>query len=278
MVEARNYQKRGYLKEPFRLFHLRDIGVEEMEYHYHEFDKVVFFLEGEASYIIEGRSYTLQPWDVLLVGHHMIHKPVIDPSHPYERIVLYLDPALLSEGGEDLSPCFQRAVKQQFALMRPRGSDRNELERLLTGLEDAMADRAFASELLARTWLLQLLIWLNRLQARDRTSQEEGIIQFDPKIARVLAHINTELSSDLSVDALANLAYTSKYHFMRLFREQTGYSVHQYVNEKRLLAAAALLREGVAAQEAALRCGFQDYSTFHRAFKRQFGVTPRQAR
>ena len=55
MEAASGYSKRGYLHEPFRLFHLRDVGVEEMEYHYHEFDKIVIFLSGTASYMIEGR-------------------------------------------------------------------------------------------------------------------------------------------------------------------------------------------------------------------------------
>ena len=56
MLQSASYQRRGYLHEDFRLFHLRDMGVEEMEYHYHEFDKIVIFLSGQASYIIEGRS------------------------------------------------------------------------------------------------------------------------------------------------------------------------------------------------------------------------------
>jgi AraC-like DNA-binding protein len=98
----------------------------------------------------------------------------------------------------------------------------------------------------------------------------------DPKVAQVLSYINAHLDGDLSVAGLAGLVYTSKYHFMRRFRAQTGYSVHQYVLEKRLLAAAALLRAGTPAQQAGLRCGFQDYSAFYRAFKRQFGVPPRQ--
>ena len=102
-MEGKAYQSRGYLREPFRLFHLRDVGVEEMEYHYHEFHKVVFFLAGSAGYLIEGRSYFLQPGDVLLVGRHLIHKPVIDPTRPYERVVLYLDPGLLdgAQPGEE---------------------------------------------------------------------------------------------------------------------------------------------------------------------------------
>lgn len=274
-----DYQKRGYLREPFRVFHLRDVGLEEMAYHYHEFHKIVILLGGKAGYLIEGRSYFLRPWDVLLVARHQIHKPEIDPGAPYERVVIYLDPDFLAQGGgcgEDLSLCFQEAARREFALMRPRDRDRGRLERLLSGLEEALKDREPGGELLARTWLWQLVIALTRLQARDRTSQEEGVSRSDPKVDQVLSYVNGHLEEDLTVERLAALAYTSQYHFMRLFRTRTGYTVHQYVTEKRLLAAAGLLREGASAQEACARCGFQDYSAFHRAFKRQFGLTPRQ--
>ena len=281
-MEGKAYQSRGYLREPFRLFHLRDIGVEEMEYHYHEFHKVVFFLAGSAGYLIEGRSYFLQPGDVLLVGRHLIHKPVIDPTRPYERVVLYLDPGLLDgaqPGEESLARCFDLARERHFALMRPGAEDRQALKELLDRLEGALGEgEEFGAALLARSCLFQLLVSLNRMALRDTTSQRPGVSRFDPKIAQVLDHINSSLDADLSVDRLAALCYTSKYHFMRRFRELTGYSVHQYVTEKRLLAAAELLRGGASAQEAGLRCGFQDYSAFQRAFKRQFGRTPRQLR
>ena len=273
-----NYRKRGYLNEDFRLFHLRDIGVEEMEHHYHEFDKIVVFLSGRADYIIEGRSYLLEPWDVLLVSHHLIHKPVIDPNDPYERVVLYLDPAFLrssSTAGEDLTSCFRLARERQFALMRPDPEQRARLQQLLGALEEALADRSFGSDLLCRTCFLQLMIHLNRAMVRDRTHRDESTSQYDPKVIRTLSYINEHLGEELSVDTLARHAYTSKYHFMRRFKQLTGCSVHRYITQKRLLAAADLLRSGVSAQSACARCGFQDYSTFQRAFRRQFGTTPR---
>ena len=144
-MEERNYQRRGYLKESFRLFHLRDIGVEEMEYHYHEFHKAVFFLAGSAGYLIEGRSYFLQPGDVLLVGRHLIHRPVIDPTRPYERVVLYLDPELLDgalSGEESLARCFQLARERRFALMRPAGEDRQALAGMLSRREEVRRELA----------------------------------------------------------------------------------------------------------------------------------------
>jgi AraC-like DNA-binding protein len=61
---------------------------------------------------------------------------------------------------------------------------------------------------------------------------------------------------------------------MRLFKAQTGSSVHAYVRQKRLLTAARLIREGVSANKAAADSGFGDYSAFHRAFKESFGISP----
>ena len=279
MEKSTNYSKKGYLHEDFRLFHLRDVGVEEMEYHYHEFDKIVIFLSGTASYIMEGRSYFLEPWDVLLVSHHLIHKPVIDPNDPYERVVIYLDPGFIrshSAKDGDLAACFRLARQRQFALMRPDESQRNQLQSLLSNLEQALGDKGFGGELLSRTCFLQLLIHLNRAMVADHTPRDKSASRHDPKIERALSYINDHLGEDLSVDTLSRQVYTSKYHFMRRFKELTGCSVHQYIVQKRLLAAAALLRTGVSAQDACARCGFQDYSAFQRAFRRQFGTTPRE--
>ena len=278
MESSANFRKKGYLHEDFRLFHLRDVGVEEMEYHYHEFDKIVIFLSGTASYIMEGRSYFLEPWDVLLVSHHLIHKPVIDPNDPYERVVIYLDPGFIrshSTKDADLTSCFRLARQRQFALMRPDPEQKEQLRLLLQALEQTLGDNAFAGGLLARTCFLQLLIHLNRAMVRDHTHQDETASRYDPKIERALSYINDHLAEELSVDTLAGQVYTSKYHFMRRFKQLTGCSVHRYITQKRLLAAAELLRSGVTAQTACTRCGFQDYSAFQRAFRRQFGVTPR---
>ena len=120
-------RKRGYLQEGFRLFHLKDSVAPAFDYHYHEFDKVVLQLGGKVVYNVEGRSYFLKPYDILLVGRNMIHRPAIDPSEPYERMVLWLgSDYLAAHSTEDcwLENCFALAERRHFHLMRPRGEDR----------------------------------------------------------------------------------------------------------------------------------------------------------
>ena len=63
-----NYEKTGYLEEPFRLFHLRDRGIKEVQLHYHDFYKIIVFYCGNVTYMIEGKSYMLEPGDIIFVN------------------------------------------------------------------------------------------------------------------------------------------------------------------------------------------------------------------
>ena len=54
-----SYEKRGYLDQEFRLFHLSACLPGDISYHYHDFDKFLIFLRGDVYYVIEGRSYHL---------------------------------------------------------------------------------------------------------------------------------------------------------------------------------------------------------------------------
>ena len=90
----------------------------------------------------------------------------------------------------------------------------------------------------------------------------------------MLSYINEHLAADLSVEKLCEQVFLSRYHFMRLFKAQTGMTVHAYVRQKRLIQAARLIREGTPAVRAAAESGFADYSAFHRAFREVFGTSP----
>ena len=94
-MQQTDYERRGYLHEDFRLFHLSSALAEDTAFHYHEFHKLVFFLAGRGNYIVEGRTHALRPYDVVLVRQGAIHKAQIDPSQRYERVILYISPEFL---------------------------------------------------------------------------------------------------------------------------------------------------------------------------------------
>ena len=91
MESEGSVSREGYLKENYHYFHLKDTAGQERDFHFHEFDKLVLLLSGRVDYVVENVSYELEPWTVLLIKHHTIHKALIDKTEPYERIIVYLD-------------------------------------------------------------------------------------------------------------------------------------------------------------------------------------------
>ena len=89
-----------------------------------------------------------------------------------------------------------------------------------------------------------------------------------------MTYVQEHLFEEISIDQLAETFYISKYHLMRLFKKETGYTIHRYISEKRMAAAKEKLLCGVPAAKVSEECGFQDYSTFLRAFKSCVHMTP----
>ena len=271
-MEKRNYTREGYLHENYRYFHLRDTAGQERDFHFHDFDKIVLLLSGRVDYLVEDQSYALRPWEVLLVKHHAIHKALIDRSEPYERIIVYLDRQYFDRALPQarLMDCFETADRDGRYLLVPDQGQRAELAETLMAFERAREDSRFGSEAMRDTLMMQVLIQIGRMAP----APAEGRQQTDPKIRQVLSYINEHLSEPLDVEQLSEQLYLSRYHFMRLFKAQTGSTVHAYIRQKRLLWAARLIREGVPAGKAAADSGFGDYSAFHRAFRDSFGISP----
>jgi len=210
---------------------------------------------------------------VLLVRHHTIHKAVIDRRVPYERIILYLDRQYFDRAfpGAGLMEGFDQADRRRRHLLTAGEGELEELKAAVDACERAAGDTRLGAQTMRETLIIQLLIHINRLhEAAPGCAEKSG----DSKLQEVLSYINEHFREPLTVEALAERLYMSPCHFMRLFKAQTGSTVHAYVRQKRLINAARLIRAGVPAAKAAADSGFGDYSAFHRAFKESFGVSP----
>lgn len=279
MDELSTAGKRGYLHEDFRLFHLKDSRAQQVDYHYHEFDKVVLFLGGKVTYIVEGVTYFLKPWDILLIRRSMIHRPIIDPAEPYERVVIWLGRDYLaqrSDPGEALGECFEAVREQGFHLLRPAPERRLAYMDTIQALEVSLRSQEFGARRLSDLLCQQLMINVNRDLRSSATAREAPeSYRMDQKIEEILRYIAENLQEDLSVEALSKRFFLSRYYLMHRFKAVTGYTLHQYIRQKRILRAGELLRSGTPVMKAAEQVGYTEYSTFLRAFQATFHVSPR---
>lgn len=279
----KDYEKKGYLVSDFRVFRLKDASLKPIPFHYHDFHKIILFLDGDIDYVIEGKTYHLAARDIVFVSAGEIHRPVFLPSRAaYERIVIYVAPEFLrrwqAQGCEpvDLSHCFVQA-RQTASVMQQAPGTSHDLLFHMERLEKASRADGFASGLYTEVLFIEFMILLNRsLDDHELTGLDNA--SYDPKIQHILAYINQHLAEMLSVDTLAAHAYMSKFYLMRKFKADTGYGIHQYIRSKRLLLARDLLKTDLPITQISAEVGFADYSTFSRAFKEMFHCSPREYR
>ena len=269
--------KVGYLNDNFKIFHIRDKKDIKFEYHHHDFSKIVILIDGDLTYYIEGKAYILKPWDILFVNKNEIHKPVVNPNKDYERIVIWLNPdfmAKYAQGNNNLLKCFEVAIKNNYNLLRLNMKSIDIIKNLIQDIQNCNNSNEFGSEILKESLFVQLMVLMNRLFLNSDKNRDIEDIQYDKTIEGVLNYINSNLENDLSIDTIASEFFISKYYLMRKFKNQIGSSIHNYVVQKRLILARSLISDGLSMSSVCSRCGFNDYSSFVRAFKKVYGVSP----
>ena len=274
MVMNDLYEKRGYLLEDFRLFHLRDSLGTHVDYHYHDFYKIVMLHSGSGSYTVDGRRYLLRTGDIILVGNLRVHKPEFPSGQFNDRTVIYISPEFMQQHSRqdgELDSCFSGASGHVLRL----GIDaKNNLFRLAEQLENELQGNCFGREMISRSLLLQIIIECNRVILTTDFNALTTVQTHDSKILEILQYLDENSSEDINIDDLAHKFYISKYYMMRRFHEETGTSIHNYLSNRRLLQARSLIQKGTSTTEACYISGFKSYSAFSRAYFKFFAVTP----
>ncbi len=265
--------KRGYLNDDFRIFHLKDNVDMNIDFHHHDFNKIVVLLGGEATYYIEGKSYNLKPYDILLVAAHEVHKPYVTSSTDYERVIFWVNSNFLKSIDNELFLPFHRCVNEGLHLLRMSGKNSDSLKRFLGEIIHEFKSSDFGSNIFCTSLLLQFMVMINRMYRNDEFL-EPSEVSYDKFIWSVIRYINENLNTDLSIDTLASKFFISRYHLMHKFKIETGYTLHSYILEKRLSKSKDMLLEGKSIQEICTALNFNDYSNFMRQFKKRFGKPP----
>jgi len=272
------YNQRGYLEENFKIFHLSDSNLKEIDFHYHDFHKVLIHLSGNTSYSIEGQTFDLRPNDIVFVAAGEVHRPIFHDSSVYERIIIYISKNFLSEysrEGNDLSLCFRNVIENNSHVLRLRSFVNSGVAAQINKLIKSLNDNAYANQLLMQVLFLEFMIELNRATLENEV-EYLSTSYASTKINSIIEYINDNLTEDLSVEALSGKFYLSRYYLMHTFKKETGYTLGNYITMKRLSLTQTLINSGTSINQACADAGFNTYSTFLRAYKKTYGTSPRK--
>lgn len=274
-----HFEKLGYLKDDFKIFHIVDTYRKDFEFHYHDFNKILILLKGNINYTIEGKTYTLRPYDIVLVNEGEIHKASFNDDGEYERIIIYVLPQFINHYRDDdynLNYCFERAKLEHSNVLRIPSLEKSKLYQVCLELVHSFHDNDFAKELYQKILFLEFMIQLNRTALSNHVNFMDSENQ-NSKLIQILEYINTHLTEDITIDSLAGTFYLNRFYLMHFFKSETGYTIGNYITEKRLMLAKNLVANGSSITDACYNSGFKNYSTFSRAFKKAYKTVPKNA-
>lgn len=276
---SQNFDPRQTMqRDTFEVFHYREPNPNSVEVHHHDFYEVYYLLKGEVEYWVDGRIIRMRAGDLMLINPMELHRPVVHPDSPvYERIVLWINKEYLENLHSDqviLSRCFDTSLPAHTHLLHPSISERSTLTARMGELVREYYSRELGSGLCAQGIFLQLMVQMNRM-AQQEQAQPEQTRQLSGLVEKVLNYIGENLSEPLTLEKIAEQSFVSKYYLSHTFSREVGVSVYRYILLRRLLMARQLLAAGEPAGQVCRSCGFADYTSFYRAFKSEYGISPR---
>ena len=248
----------------------------KFELHAHAHCEMLYFISGDGYYTVEGRDYPLTCGCVLLMRDGEIHKIHINSDRPYERIVISFPLENVLGQEETFAPLRSMILDRQPGcgnlFVPPKKENASFLEACFSRIcRSAQASKEFGMQL--TTTLPAILSELYAIRTgdacEDKPKQQGNVILTD-----IIDYINQNLTTIGSLSELEKRFFFSKSTLNRMFLESTGSTVWDYVIIKRLHAARRMLMEGGRAASAAMTCGFGDYSSFYRQYRRFFGESP----
>ena len=241
--------------------------------HVHTQMEVYYLVEGNVEYHVENHVYLPQAGDMMIMRAGELHTSQVHVEHggPYERYNLRFSPELLKESLNSrlLLPFLSRPAGEFNLYSRdeiPSDYVRSCFQRMFTqhAKDDDTRAAAFLIPILQEIYD----VWLTREKPQKKPH--------DSLPAEIISYINQNLATLRGPQELSNVFFLSQSQIYRVFREYTGTSIWNYVRTKRLITARELMQNGEPPSKAAAACGFDDYSTFYRAYRKQFGCSPQE--
>ncbi len=239
--------------------------------HQHDYAELCIFISGKGTFHVEGSSYSMTPGDIVLFRRAESHYIEIDSNYPYERFALHFRESLFS------------SVDRGNVLMQPYTNREAGMFNVYHKSEfDCDAYNSITSNLLRDTSekrlniISNLILLLLEIKPLFEKKQNNGYINTDTPVYRIINDINQNLYSNLTLDGICEKHYISKSQLCKIFKSATGSSVWQYVTSKRLLTAREMIYSGITPTKACYACGFNDYSSFYRAYIKKFDESPKK--
>jgi len=275
------FQPRQYmLSRDFELFYYEDRTLPQVDVHTHDYYEFYFFLEGNVEMQIGEKRYPVHHGDIMLIPPHLMHRPIFkSEDKPYQRFVFWISQEYcnhLLQSSPDYVYIMQYVEIEKRYIFHTDLITFNGVQSKLLRILEEMRSKKFGRDAQITICINDLLLGLNRLAHEQNTPNRKNP---EYMLYQQLAEfIEEHIEEDLSLERLAKEFFVTKYHIAHVFKDNIGMSIHQYITKKRLALCKEAISGKMSVTEAYHLFGFGDYSSFYRAFKKEYGISPKDFR
>lgn len=232
--------------------------------------ETLIFITGKANFVVEGSTYTMRSGNIMVVSPSEMHRMLVDPSQPYERIVIMTSKNFYED--KSLPPAFSSRKQGEQNVTTISDTERKIIYDICKKIE--YYSDSYPEDEQRNTSIENLINEIIYVLSRSEHTQIEAV-HTDERIKNIIAYINDNLTERLTLEKLSEEFFINKYHLCRIFKSATGMTVFKYINYKRLLLANELHSDGKNLTESCFSAGFENYSTFYKLYKSFTGDCPR---
>lgn len=248
---------------------------ETMAIHIHDCYEIYYSISGGKQFLIDNKLYDISPGDLFAINQFESHYVAQINKTTHERIVISIHPDFLksiSTDKTDLNYCFKHRSENFSHKIR---LNKEEQGRFIYFINKIISTEGFGADMLEYSSFIEFMIYINKLFL-DNEDAPISLYKYNNQIQEIIHYINDNVTKDITVKKLSEQFFLSESYICRIFKLSTGTTINKYITARRISIAKALLSNGLSINNVYMKCGFNDYSNFLKAFKKAVGVSPKK--
>ena len=248
-------------------YYVRAGTMHKFEEHRHSEIEIIFCLKGNFDILVSNTSYSIREGELVFISSMAAHE--VPKNGADFHLLIEVGSMLLSEYFEALAGKAPENPIFSF-------TDNKELSALVKETAFLTKHPKTFSDLSIRGNLLKIsALIMEMLVSENAEARTSKALRSVANIEKALHLIHTQYEEDLQVEAMAELCGYSKSNFCKIFKNITGNTFHNLLNQHRVKVAKNLLAEtNLSIEHIAVQTGFADAKSFCRTFKNITGSTP----